>query len=70
MTSWAYTFGASALSVAALRFALRGSSEVISSLAAPVFVGANVLIGWMVFRTLALTRRAPPIAVHMQHRER
>jgi tellurite resistance protein len=70
MTSWAYTFGASALSVAALRFALRGSSEVIASLAAPVFVGANVLIGWMVLRTLALTRRAPPIAVHVYHRER
>jgi tellurite resistance protein len=58
ISTWAYTFGASALAVAGLRFTLLGSSELISLLGVPLFVGANVLIGWIALRTLALGWRS------------
>lgn len=68
--AWAYTFGVSALPAAALRFVERGQSGPISHLALPIFVAANLIIGWIAVRTLILAvngtllpgRAAPPQA--------
>ncbi len=60
--AWAYTFGVSALPLAALRFVERGQAGPISFLAIPLFIGANLIIGWIALRTLrlALTGRLLP----------
>ena len=60
--AWAYTFGVSALPLAALRFAERGQTGPISSLAIPLFIGANLVIGWIALRTvrLAITGKLLP----------
>ncbi|WP_457090701.1 dicarboxylate transporter/tellurite-resistance protein TehA [Microvirga sp. P5_D2] len=52
--AWAYTFGVSALPLAALRFVERGQTGPISILAIPLFIGANLVIGWIALRTLRL----------------
>jgi len=52
--AWAYTFGISALPLAALRFVERGQTGPISLLALPLFIGANLVIGWIALRTLRL----------------
>ena len=52
--AWAYTFGVSALPLAALRFVERGQTGPISFLAFPLFIGANLIIGWIALRTLRL----------------
>ena len=55
--AWAYTFGVSALPLAALRFVERGQAGPIAALALPLFVGANLIIGWIAARTLLLALR-------------
>ena len=60
--AWAYTFGVSALPLAALRLTERGLAGPSAALAVPLFVAANLVIGWIAVRTLALllgSRRAP-----------
>jgi tellurite resistance protein len=52
--AWAYTFGVSALPLAALRFVERGQTGPISFLAIPLFIGANLIIGWIALRTVRL----------------
>jgi len=52
--AWAYTFGVSALPLAALRFVERGQTGPIATLAIPLFVGANLIIGWIALRTIRL----------------
>jgi tellurite resistance protein len=52
--AWAYTFGVSALPLAALRFVERGQTGLIGFLAVPLFIGANLVIGWIALRTLRL----------------
>ena len=52
--AWAYTFGVSALPLAALRFVERGQTGPIGALALPLFIGANLIIGWIAVRTLRL----------------
>ncbi|WP_404286867.1 dicarboxylate transporter/tellurite-resistance protein TehA [Microvirga sp. RSM25] len=52
--AWAYTFGVSALPLAALRFVERGQTGPISFLAIPLFIGANLVIGWIAIRTVQL----------------
>ncbi|MCA0405365.1 MAG: dicarboxylate transporter/tellurite-resistance protein TehA [Proteobacteria bacterium] len=52
--AWAYTFGISAMPVAALRFVERGQHGPIAMLSLPLFVVANVIIGWIALRTLRL----------------
>lgn len=57
--AWAYTFGISAMPIAALRFVERGQTGPIATLALPLFIAANLIIGWIALRTLrlALKRR-------------
>lgn len=55
--AWAYTFGVSALPLAALRLTERGLEGPIGSLASPLFVFANVIIGWIALRTIVLLLR-------------
>lgn len=50
---WAYTFGVAAATVSVLKFALAGIPAA-QLLAVPVFVGANLFIGTLAFRTAAL----------------
>ncbi|SOR28733.1 Tellurite resistance protein TehA [Methylorubrum extorquens] len=50
--AWAYTFGVSALPLAALRLTERGLAGPSASLAVPLFVAANLIIGWIALRTL------------------
>jgi tellurite resistance protein len=52
--AWAYTFGISALPLAALRFVERGQTGPIGLLAIPLFIGANLVIGWIALRTVRL----------------
>jgi len=47
---WAYTFGISAATVCALKLALAGVGAA-QLLAIPIFVGANLFIGYLSFRT-------------------
>jgi len=65
---WAYTFGISATTVCCLKLASAGvgSAQVLSM---PIFIGANLFIGYLSVRTawravswiLAAPRRAPPV---------
>ncbi|MGO4526621.1 dicarboxylate transporter/tellurite-resistance protein TehA [Microvirga sp. 2MCAF35] len=52
--AWAYTFGISALPLAALRLVERGQTGPIAFLATPLFIVANLIIGWIALRTLRL----------------
>jgi tellurite resistance protein len=52
--AWAYTFGVSALPLAALRFVERGQTGPITFLSILLFVGANLVIGWIALRTVRL----------------
>jgi len=58
---WAYTFGVAAATVTGLKLALAGISAA-QILAVPVFVGANLFIGYLAVRTVHLlfTRRLLP----------
>jgi tellurite resistance protein len=50
---WAYTFGVASATVVGLKLALNGI-PVASVLVLPVFVGANLFIGYLAIRTAAL----------------
>ncbi len=50
---WAYTFGVDAASVTSLKLAHAGVGSA-QALALPVFIGANLLIGYLVLRTASL----------------
>jgi tellurite resistance protein len=57
LSVWAYSFGVSALPLAALRFAERGHTGIVSKLALPIFAVSNLIIGWFVIRSLVLAKR-------------
>ena len=59
---WAYTFGIAAATVSGLKLALAGVA-VAQTLSIPVFIGANLFIGYMSLRTahLFLTRKLLPL---------
>ncbi|BDL37734.1 dicarboxylate transporter/tellurite-resistance protein TehA [Methylorubrum sp. GM97] len=61
--AWAYTFGVSALPLAALRLTERGLEGPSASLAVPLFVTANLIIGWIALRTLGLLLRGKLLPV-------
>ncbi|MFF9551259.1 dicarboxylate transporter/tellurite-resistance protein TehA [Methylobacterium fujisawaense] len=61
--AWAYTFGVSALPLAALRLTERGLDGPSASLAVPLFVAANLIIGWIALRTLGLLLRGKLLPV-------
>ncbi|WP_026972070.1 dicarboxylate transporter/tellurite-resistance protein TehA [Aliagarivorans marinus] len=52
---WAYTFGVAAAAVTGLKLALNGN-QAAQLLAIPVFFGANLFIGYLSWRTLAMLR--------------
>lgn len=52
--AWAYTFGVSALPLAALRLTERGLEGPNGNLAIPLFIIANLFIGWTALRTVVL----------------
>lgn len=58
---WAYTFGVAAATITALKLALAGV-EAAKVLAMPVFIGANLFIGYLLLRTghLLLNRKLLP----------
>ncbi len=61
--AWAYTFGVSALPLAALRLTERGLAGPSAFLAVPLFVAANLIIGWIALRTLGLLLRGKLLPV-------
>ncbi len=52
--AWAHTFGIAALPLAALRLAELGQEGPIPILALPLFIGANLAIGWIALRSILL----------------
>lgn len=50
--AWAYTFGVSALPLAALRLVERGQDGVVAALAVLLFAAANLIIGWIAARSV------------------
>lgn len=54
LAAWAYSFGVSALPLAALRFIERGETGIIVKLALPIFVVSNLIIGWLTLRSLLI----------------
>lgn len=61
-TYWAYTFGIAAATVSGMKLALLGV-PVAGVLSVPVFIGANLFIGYLALRTahLFFTRRLLPV---------
>ncbi|MEH2512307.1 tellurite resistance protein [Nitrobacteraceae bacterium AZCC 1564] len=57
LSAWAYSFGVSALPLAALRFIERGHTGIVAKLALPIFVVSNLIIGWFVIRSLVVAKR-------------
>lgn len=55
--AWAYTFGISALPLAALRLVEKGAGEPVTWMAVPMFIAANLIIGWIALRSLVLIAR-------------
>jgi tellurite resistance protein len=58
---WAYTFGVAAATITGLKLALAGIGAA-KLLAMPVFIGANLFIGYLAVRTVYLlfTRQLLP----------
>lgn len=52
--AWSYTFGVSALPLAAMRLVEQGAGAPVVQLALPLFVAANLIIGWIAVRSLML----------------
>lgn len=52
--AWAYTFGVSALPLAALKLLEQGAGMPVNILAVSSFVAANLIIGWIGVRSLIL----------------
>lgn len=65
---WAYTFGISAATVTGLKLALAGVPAA-SYLAIPVFVAANVFIGYLTMRTLTLLVRKITCSLKQQRKD-
>lgn len=64
-TAWAYTFGISALPLAAVRLVERGAGAPVSLLAPALFAAANLIIGWIALRSLwSLVAGRVPAAGH------
>ncbi len=61
--AWAYTFGVSALPLAALRLTERGLDGPNVFLSLPLFIVANLVIGWIAVRTLRLLLRGALVPV-------
>ncbi|MCJ8141557.1 dicarboxylate transporter/tellurite-resistance protein TehA [Ancylobacter sp. A5.8] len=55
--AWAYTFGVSALPLAALRLVEKGAGAPLAIMALPMFAVANLIIGWIAARSLVLVWR-------------
>lgn len=51
---WAYSFGVTAMPLAALRFVERGETGIVATLALPLFAAANLIIALLVFATIRL----------------
>ncbi|WP_018261725.1 dicarboxylate transporter/tellurite-resistance protein TehA [Methylobacterium sp. WSM2598] len=51
---WSFSFGATALASLGLRIGATGQAPAVAALAPPVFLGANLLVGWLVLGTLRL----------------
>lgn len=51
---WAFSFGATALSAAALRMVERGGGGAVALLAAPLFVAANIVVAVLIVGTVRL----------------
>lgn len=54
---WAFSFGVAALPTVALRLVERGAGGPAAVLALPLFVAANLAIGWLLLRTTLLGLR-------------
>ena len=54
---WAFTFGVSALALAVMRMVERGLTGPVQWLALPLFVFANLFIGWVAIGTVSLLVR-------------
>lgn len=52
--AWSYTFGVSALPLAALRLVEQGAGAPVTQLALPLFIAANLIIGWIALRSALL----------------
>ena len=64
LSIWAYSFGVSALPLAALRFIEHGNTGFVAKAALPIFVISNLIIGWFAIRSLIYARYALfPVAV-------
>ena len=50
--AWGYTFGVSALPLAALRLVEKGVDAPVAQMALPLFVVGNLIIGWIAVRSL------------------
>ncbi len=57
LSAWAYSFGVSALPLAALRFIQHGHTGFVATLALPIFVVSNCIIGWFILRSLVVAKR-------------
>ncbi|MFC3692200.1 dicarboxylate transporter/tellurite-resistance protein TehA [Chenggangzhangella methanolivorans] len=55
--AWGYTFGVSALPLAAMRLTEKGAAAPAPEIAALAFVAANLIIGWIALRSLSLILR-------------
>lgn len=51
---WAFTFGIAILALASLHFVERGMTGIVTSLALPLFIGANIAIASITLGTLRL----------------
>lgn len=56
---WAYTFGVAATTVCGLKLALAGVAPA-QQLAIPIFIGANLFIGYLALRSLGLLLKPRP----------
>ena len=56
-SAWGYTFGVSALPLAAMRLTEKGAEAPVPELAILLFVAANLIIGWIAVRSLILIGR-------------
>jgi tellurite resistance protein len=68
---WAFSFGVAALPTMAMRMVERGSTGPVEWLAPGLFIASNVIIGLLVFKTIALMLRGellPAKAVAMNAR--
>lgn len=56
--AWGYTFGVSALPLAALKLVEQGAGDPVGQIAVPLFIAGNLIIGWIALRSGLQTARA------------